>query len=162
MRTPRQILTEAHTIAVVGASRDPQKPAHWVPGMLQEQGWRIVPVNPHADTILGEHAYARLTDVAEHVDVVEVFRPADEAPEIVRMAAAVGAGAVWLQLGLVSREARQIAGEAGLDYVEDTCMGQERALHDLVHGCEQPPRCRVYHGNPATPDIAEVPTAPWS
>lgn len=160
MRTPRQILAEAHTIAVVGASRDPQKPAHWVPGMLQEQGWHIVPVNPHADTILGEHAYARLADVPIHVDVVEVFRPPNEAPEIVRTAAAIGAGAVWLQLGLVSPDARQIAGKAGLDYVEDVCMGQERALHDMVHGCEQP-HCCVYHGIIPTPDTPVTPSQSW-
>jgi predicted CoA-binding protein len=151
MRSPRQILTDAHTIAVVGASRDPQKAAHWVPGMLREQGWHVVPVNPHAERILGERAYGRLTDIPEHVDVVEVFRPADEAPEIARTAAAIGAGAVWFQLGITSPQARRIAEDAGLDYIENTCMGEERALHDLVHGCEHP-RCRVYHGVNPTPD----------
>ena len=145
MRTPRQILADAHTIAVVGASRDPQKPAHWVPMMLQEQGWHIVPVNPHADTLFGERAYARLGDVPEHVDVVEVFRPGGEAEELVREAAEIGAGAVWLQLGITSPHAQQAARELGIDYVEDTCMGQERALTDMVHGgCK--PSCTVYHG----------------
>ncbi|WP_432971458.1 CoA-binding protein [Dactylosporangium sp. CA-233914] len=151
MRTPRQILAEAHTIAVVGASRDPQKPAHWVPRMLKEQGWRIVPVNPFAERILDEPAYRRLAEVPEHIDVVEVFRPAGEAPGIVRSAIAAGAGAVWLQLGIVSPPARRIAAEAGLDYVEDTCMGQERALHDMRHG-DAHPHCRVYHGIEPTAD----------
>ena len=145
MRTPRQILAEAHTIAVVGASRDPQKPAHWVPKMLQEQGWHIVPVNPHTGRLLGERAYARLSDVPVPVDVVEVFRPAAEAEELVREAAAIQAGAIWLQLGIVSLEAQQLAKELGLDYVHDTCMGMERALADMVHGgCR--PSCAVYHG----------------
>ncbi|UWZ57881.1 CoA-binding protein [Dactylosporangium aurantiacum] len=145
MRTPRQILAEAHTIAVVGASRDPQKPAHWVPRMLQEQGWHIVPVNPHAGRLLGEHAYARLSDVPEHLDVVEVFRPAEEAEELVKEAAAIGAGAIWLQLGIASPRAQRLAEELGLDYVQDTCMGMERALADMVHGgCK--PSCTVYHG----------------
>src|SRR5258708_7116330 len=104
MRTARQILADAHTIAVVGASRDPQKPAHWVPKMLQEQGWRIIPVNPHTDHLFGEHAYARLVDIPEHVDVVDVFRPAREAVELVHEAAAIGASAIWLQLGITSPE----------------------------------------------------------
>lgn len=151
MRSPRQILADAHTIAVVGASRDPQKPAHWVPLMLQEQGWRVVPVNPHAEHIFGERAYARLADVPDHVDVVEVFRPAAEAPDIVRAAAAIGARAVWLQLGIVSPQARRLAEELGLEYVEDHCMGMERALHDMVHGCERP-GCRVYHGINPVPE----------
>lgn len=145
MRTPRQVLADAHTIAVVGASRDPQKPAHWVPMMLQEQGWRVVPINPHAQQLFGEHAYARLADVPEQVDVVEVFRPAEEAEELVREAAAVGARAIWLQLGITNHRARELAGELGLDFVEDTCMGMVRALADMVHGGGTPP-CPVYHG----------------
>ncbi|MET7402277.1 CoA-binding protein [Dactylosporangium sp. NPDC005572] len=153
MRTPEQILAGARTIAVVGASRDPQKPAHWVPEMLREQGWRVIPVNPHADRLFGEHAYGRLADIPERVDVVEVFRPAREVPEIARQAAAIGAGAVWLQLGIVSPEARRIADEAGLEYVEDTCMGVERAVHDLVRGDERP-HCRVYHGIDPEPEEA--------
>lgn len=165
MRTPRQILAEAHTIAVVGASRDPQKPAHWVPKMLQEQGWHIVPVNPHAGWLLGERSHARLSDVPVHVDVVEVFRPADEAEELVREAAAIEAGAIWLQLGIVSPQAQQLAKELGLDYVQDTCMGMERALADMVHGgCR--PSCAVYHGlvpepvgSPAPPEELPEPGA---
>jgi len=145
MRTARQILADARTVAVVGASRDPLEAAHWVPGMLQEQGWRIIPVNPHAVALFGEHVYARLADIPCHVDVVDVFRPAAEAAEIVREAAAIGAGAVWLQPGIVSTEARRLAQEAGLDYVEDTCIGTERALSQMVVGGDTPP-CPVYRG----------------
>ncbi|MEV0567808.1 CoA-binding protein [Dactylosporangium sp. NPDC050588] len=155
MRTPRQILAGAHTIAVVGASRDPQKPGHWVPKMLQEQGWHIVPVNPHATVLFGEHAYARIADVPEHIDVVQVFRPAEEAEGLVREAAAAGAGAIWLQEGIASPKARQLAGEVALDYVDDTCMGAERALADMVHGgCE--PECPVYHGIVPVPESADA------
>jgi len=124
--------------------------------MLQEQGWHIVPVNPRAEHLLGEHAYARLSDVPEHIDVVEVFRPAAEAEELVREAAAIGAGAIWLQLGISSPQARQLANELGLDYVEDTCMGMERALADMVHGgCT--PSCPVYHGIDAHIEAAVTP-----
>ncbi|GAA4245020.1 CoA-binding protein [Dactylosporangium darangshiense] len=155
MRTPRQILADAHTIAVVGASRDPQKPAHWVPQMLQDQGWRVIPVNPHAEQIFGERAYGRLSDIPWHVDVVEVFRPSGEAPEIAEAAVAAGAGAVWLQQGVTSPRARSIAEDAGLDYVEDTCMGMERALHDMTHLCEHP-TCQVYHGVDPAPEVPQA------
>nr|BFE57498.1 hypothetical protein GCM10020063_020240 [Dactylosporangium thailandense] len=145
MRTARQILADARTIAVVGASRDPLKAAYWVPKMLQEQGWRIIPINPHADRILGEHVYGRLADVPWRIDVVNVFRPAAEAPQIVREVAAFGARAVWLQLGIESPEARRIAEAAGLEYVEDTCIGMERTLAQMVVGGITP-ASRVYHG----------------
>lgn len=145
MRTARQILADARTIAVVGASRDPLKPAHWVPEALRRFGWRVVPVNPHADRLLGERAYARLADIPVHVDVVNVFRPAEDAPQLVRAAAAMGAGAVWLQQGIASPLARRLAREAGLDYIEDTCIGAERALAQMVAGGITPPS-PVYHG----------------
>jgi len=150
MRTARQLLADAHTIAVVGASRDPQKAAHWVPKMLQEQGWRVIPVNPHAHKLFGERAYARLADIPVHVDIVDVFRPADEVPELVGEAAAIGAGSVWLQLGLTSEEGCRSAREAGLDYVENTCIGTERALAQLVVGGATP-HPRVYRGLVAQP-----------
>lgn len=134
MRTARELLAGAKTIAVVGASRDPLKPAHWVPKALQEQGWRIIPVNPFAQRVLGEHAYARLADIPGPVDIVDVFRPAREAPELVRQAAGIGARVVWLQPGIVSPQARRLASDAGLDYVEDRCIGTERALAQLVAG----------------------------
>ncbi|HEU0130075.1 MAG TPA: CoA-binding protein [Mycobacteriales bacterium] len=122
MRTPQQVLSGARTIAVVGASADPDKAAHRVPAVLQRRGWRIVPVNPNRDEVLGEKSYPSLADVPEDVDVVEVFRPAAEAAEVVRQAVARGVPAVWLQAGIVSEPARAIADEAGVDYVENTCM----------------------------------------
>lgn len=131
MTEPHEILERSSTIAVVGIARTTDKPSGGVPADLQARGFRIVPVNPKADEVLGERAYASLSDVTEPVDVVEVFRPADEAPEIARQAVAIGAKAVWLQQGIVSDEARRIAEEAGVDFVQDRCMGIESRRHDI-------------------------------
>jgi len=130
-KEPRQILEYARSIAVVGASRDPDKAGGSVPFALQAHGFRIFPINPTADVLFGEHVYRSLADLPEKVDVVQVFRPGEEAPEIARQAVAIGARALWLQLGIKSNEARQIAEAAGLDYIEDRCMGVERALHRI-------------------------------
>ncbi len=131
MTTPRSILESATTIAVVGLSTNPDKAAHAVPTQLQRYGFRVIPVHPSADEILGERVYRRLEDIPETIDVVEVFRPADEAPGIARQAVAAGAGALWLQQGIRSDEAGRIAKEAGIGYVEDHCMAVERALHGI-------------------------------
>ena len=125
----RRILEEMSTFAVVGLSSDPTKAAHSVPAAMQAYGWRVIPVNPHADTLLGEPVYRRLADIPEPVDVVNVFRPSAEAADITRQAVEIGAKAVWLQLGIVSAEARRIAADAGLLYVEDRCTAVERARH---------------------------------
>jgi predicted CoA-binding protein len=125
----RRILEEWSTCAVVGLSADPTKAAHSVPAAMQAYGWRIIPVNPHADTLLGEQVYRRLADIPQAVDVVNVFRPSAEAAEVTRQAVEIGAKAVWLQLGIVSAEARRIAAEAGLLFVEDRCTAVERARH---------------------------------
>lgn len=117
-----RILATYATITVVGASNDPAKAAHYVPAHMQRHGWRIVPVNPHEEEILGEAVHRSLEAVGAPVEVVEVFRPSPEAPEVARRAVAVGAGALWLQLGIASPEARRIAEDAGLLYVEDRCM----------------------------------------
>src|SRR4051812_28262859 len=117
------------TFAVVGLSTEPTKAAHSVPAAMQAYGWRIIPVNPHADRLLGETVYRRLADIPEQVDVVNVFRPSAEAAGITAQAAEIGAKAVWLQLGIVSAEARRIAAEAGMIYVEDRCLAVERARH---------------------------------
>jgi len=132
VRTPQQILAESAVIAVVGASRDPEKPSHTVPLQIQRHGWRIIPVNPYADELFGEKVYRSLADIPEKVDLVDVFRPAADAVEVVREAVAIGAPAVWLQLDIVSPEARRIATEAGIDYVEDRCLAVERAVGNLT------------------------------
>src|SRR5438034_10598644 len=120
-RTSDEILASAKTIAVVGASRDPAKAGGSVPEGLQRRGFRIIPINPYAETLFGERVYRSLLEVPHKVDLVDVFRPATDTPEIARQAAAIGAKALWLQLDIRSEEARRIAEEAGMDYVEDEC-----------------------------------------
>jgi predicted CoA-binding protein len=117
-----RILRTYETITVVGASNARAKAAYYVPAHMQEHGWRIIPVNPHAEVILGERVYRSLAEVPEQVGLVDVFRPSPATPEIARQAVDVGASALWLQLGIVSEEARAIAEEAGLLYVEDRCL----------------------------------------
>lgn len=117
---------------MVGISQNENKAAFAIPAGLQAAGFRIIPINPSATEVLGEQAYASLDDVSESVDIVEVFRPAAEAPDIARQAVAIAAKAVWLQKGLVSAEARSIAEAAGLDYVEDLCMGVVRSRYGVT------------------------------
>jgi predicted CoA-binding protein len=126
-----RMLEEFDTITVVGLSADPIKSAHSVPAAMQAYGWRLIPVNPHADELLGEKVYRRLADVPEPVEFVNVFRPSADAVDVVRQAVDVGAKAVWLQLGISSAEARAIAAEHGVLYVEDRCIAVERARHAM-------------------------------
>jgi uncharacterized protein len=121
-----QILTGYDTITVVGASADPAKAAHRVPAVMQRHGWRIVPVNLRGGRLLGEQAYRTLAEVGEQVGLVDVFRPSAQAPDVARQAVAVGATALWLQLGIASDEARTIAAGAGLLYVENRCLSIEQ------------------------------------
>jgi predicted CoA-binding protein len=122
VRSPQQILAEARTIAVVGASPNPDRPSYGVMRYLLEQGYRCIPVRPlDCDEILGAPCVAALADIDEPIDVVDVFRRSDALAGHAREAVEVGAGALWLQLGLVSSEARAIATQAGLDYVENAC-----------------------------------------
>jgi uncharacterized protein len=112
-----RILRTYATITVVGASENPAKPAHSVLARMQSHGWRIIP-----DHILGEPVFRTLAEVPEPVGFVDVFRPSPQTPDIARQAVAVGATALWLQLGIRSEEARSIAENAGLLYVEDRCL----------------------------------------
>jgi uncharacterized protein len=117
-----RILRTYDTITVVGASDASAKAAHYVPAHMQEHGWRIIPVNPRSEVILGERVYRSLAEVPEQVGLVDVFRPSPETPDMARQAVDAGASALWLQLGIVSEEARAIAEGAGLLYVEDRCL----------------------------------------
>jgi predicted CoA-binding protein len=119
-----RIYAETKTIAVVGASADPSKPAHQIPRYLQRQGYRILPVNPRGGELLGEAVARSLAEVHGPVDVVDVFRPAEEAAEIAREAIAIGAKVLWLQLGIESEEAKRLAEAAGLTVVMNRCMGE--------------------------------------
>jgi predicted CoA-binding protein len=117
-----RLLRSYATITVVGASVTPSKAAHSVPAHMQRHGWRIIPVNPRAEEILGERVYRTLAAVPEPLGLVDVFRPSHETPEVARQAVEAGATALWLQLGIRSAEARAIAESAGLLYVEDRCL----------------------------------------
>ena len=117
------IYRDTRTIAVVGASADESKAAHRIPAYLQQQGYRIRPVNPRGGQLFGEPVATSLTEVDGPVDVVDVFRPASEAAEIARQAVAIGAKVLWLQLGIADDEARRIAEDAGLTVVMDRCIG---------------------------------------
>jgi uncharacterized protein len=135
--SPAEVLKKSKTIAVVGASKNPEKEAYAVPLYLKEHGYRIVPVNPTAAEILGEKAYPSLRDLPEKlgrmVDVVEVFRPSDELPQValqaVEMKARLGRSLVfWAQLGLENEEAKRILETNGIPYVMDACM---RTVHKV-------------------------------
>ena len=130
-RSSHEILESARTIAVVGASRDPNKAGGSVPEGLQRRGFRIIPINPYADTLFGERVYRSLLEVPDKIDLVDVFRPAGDAPEIARQAVAVGAKALWLQEDIRSAEARRIAESAGLEYVEDECTAVIASLYRM-------------------------------
>jgi len=130
-KTGREILEASRVIAVVGASRDPNKAGGSVPAGLQQRGFRIIPINPYADTLFGERVYRSLAEVPELVDIVDVFRPAAEAPDIARQAVAIAAKVLWLQLDIRSDEARRIAEAAGLDYVEDECTGVTSSIYRI-------------------------------
>jgi uncharacterized protein len=122
MRTPAEILASARTIALVGASPNPERPAHGVMRYLLAQGFRVIPVRPpDVDSVLGVPCVTSLAEIEEPIDVVDVFRHVEACPGHAREAVEAGAKAVWLQLGLVSPESRRIATEAGLDYVENAC-----------------------------------------
>jgi uncharacterized protein len=128
----KALLRRSKVIAVVGISRYIHKEAGRVPAQMQIAGYRIIPVNPYADVLLGEKVYRSLEDIPEPVDLVNVFRPSAETPDVVRQAVAIGAKAIWLQLGISSEEAGRIAAEAGLDYVENRCIAVEMARHGLI------------------------------
>jgi uncharacterized protein len=131
-RTPEQILAEAKTIALVGASPRPHRPSHGVMRYLLAAGYRVIPVRPRdCDEILGVPCVASLAEIDEPIDLVDVFRRAEFTPDVAREAVAAGAKALWLQLGIVSSEARAIAESANVDYVEDLCTA-------VVHRRMQP------------------------
>jgi uncharacterized protein len=121
-RSPAEILSTARTIALVGASPRPERPSNSVMRYLLGQGYRVIPVRPVGPAeILGQKRVATLAEIEEPIDLVDVFRRSEFCADVARQAVEAGAGALWLQLGVVSAEAREIAEEAGLDYVEDEC-----------------------------------------
>jgi uncharacterized protein len=127
--TIRRLLADARTVAIVGASRDPQKASSFVGAYLQHEGYRIIPVNPAGGRILGETVYPDLASVPEPIDIVDLFRPPAEALEFARQAVAVHAKAFWLQLRIVNPPAAELAAAAGLDVVMDRCLKMEHGRY---------------------------------
>jgi predicted CoA-binding protein len=132
----RAILAAARTIAVVGASSKPDRPSHGIMKTLIAAGFRVIPVTPREQTVLGRPAYASLGDVPEPIDIVDVFRRAEDTPEVADEAVKIGAKVFWLQLGIVSDEAAARATAGGLKVVMDTCIGQ--TVHRLGIKCSRP------------------------
>ena len=118
--TLKQLLTDSHTIAVVGLSANPQKDSHKVAAYLKNHGYQIIPVNPAADEILGEKSYPDLKSIPESVDIVDVFRRPEFLPEIAKQAVAIHAKALWMQVGVTSEDAANTARQAGLTVIEDS------------------------------------------
>lgn len=130
MATVPELLRGARTIAVVGLSNKRYRPSYGVSRYLQQQGYRIIPVNPEEAEVLGEKSYARLEDVPEHIDIVDVFRRSEYVPDIVDSAISIGAGAVWMQEGVSHEKAAEKARQAGLTVVMDRCILKE---HSRLH-----------------------------
>jgi predicted CoA-binding protein len=129
LRSPQEILRNAKTIVLVGASPKPWRPSHDVMRYLLEAGYRVIPVRPRdCDEVLGVPCVATLAEIEEPIDLVDVFRRAEETPGVARDAVAAGAKALWLQMGVASEEARRIATDGGLDYVENACT---KVVHRL-------------------------------
>ncbi len=124
-KTALYILKNFHTIAVVGCSREQGKPSHDVPEYLQNNRYKIIPVNPFADYILNERAYKSLLDIKENIDVVDVFRPANEAFDIAKQAVQIHAKALWLQEGIINDAAEKFAIENNILFVMNRCMMKE-------------------------------------
>ena len=124
-----RILTGNRTIAMVGLSADPMRPSHFAAIYMQSEGYDVVPVNPRyaGQEILGNRVFASLAEVDRPIDVVDVFRKPEDCPQIAREAVEVGAKVLWLQLGVRSEEAGEIAREGGLEFVQDRCVKIEHA-----------------------------------
>jgi predicted CoA-binding protein len=135
-RELRALLGDARTVAVVGLSSNPDRPSNSVAAYLQDHGYRIVPVNPNETEVLGERAYPSLRELPEdmHVDVVDVFRRAEETPDIARDAVALGARVLWLQDGIVNEDAYRIASDAGLEVIMGVCIRSTINRLDTTEG----------------------------
>ena len=124
----RQILTDAATIAMVGASANPEKASHGIMRKLQSVGYRVIPVNPREAEVLGEKSYASLADIPERIDIVDVFRRAEDTPAVADEAVKIEAKVFWLQTGIASDEAATRATKGGLTVVMDACIGATHAM----------------------------------
>jgi predicted CoA-binding protein len=119
---PQAVAKAAETIAVVGLSRDPAKPSRKIASFLKKHGYRVIPVNPTEEEVLGERAYDTVDQIPEKVDVVNVFLRSEKTPQIAEDAVRAGAKVLWLQQGITNPQARRIAQEGGFGYIEDECI----------------------------------------
>jgi predicted CoA-binding protein len=124
----RKLLIEARTIAIVGASSSPDRPSHGIMKKMLAAGYRVIPVNPRESEVLGQKAYPSLRDIPEKVDIVDVFRRAEDTPPIADEAVAIGARALWLQSGIVNDETARRAAAGGVLAIMDMCIGVEHSL----------------------------------
>ncbi|WP_138751729.1 CoA-binding protein [Paenibacillus sinopodophylli] len=124
----KEILERSTTVAVVGLSDNPERVSYMVSEAMQAKGYTIIPVNPNADTILGQKSYASLHDIPVPVDIVNVFRRSEHTPPVAEEAAAIGAKTLWLQLGIANEEAAEIASSAGLEVIMDRCIKVEDSI----------------------------------
>ena len=124
----KSILAAANTIAVVGASSNPEKASYGIMQRLQSVGYRVIPVNPRETEVLGEKAYPSLADIPQRVDIVDVFRRAEDTPSVADEAVKIGAKVLWLQSGIASEDAAARARAGGLTAVMDTCIATEHSL----------------------------------
>jgi uncharacterized protein len=124
-----RIIRTARTVAIVGLSSNELRPSYFVGFYLKRHGYRVIPVNPRESEVLGAMSYPSLADVPEPIDVVDVFRRPEAVPAIAEEAVAVGAGALWLQFGVISAEGAEIAHRGGLAVVQDRCMKVEHARY---------------------------------
>ncbi|MFF2887900.1 CoA-binding protein [Paenibacillus sp. NPDC057967] len=124
----KEILSGSDTIAVVGLSDNPERVSYMVSEAMQAKGYTIIPVNPNADTILGQKSYAKLSDIPVPVDIVNVFRRSEHTPPVAEEAVAIGAKTLWLQLGILNEEAGEIAASEGLNVIMDRCIKVEDSI----------------------------------
>lgn len=134
------IFNDYKNIAVLGMSKNPEKPAHTVPAYLVEQGFNVLPINPSAESILGRHCFKTITEVDQPIEILNVFRPSSEAVDIVteaieRRRAKGDIRVIWLQEGITSAEAKEMAEKEGLIYIEDKCIYKE---HTQIEACPMP------------------------
>jgi predicted CoA-binding protein len=122
-----ELLRKSRVIAVVGLSSKRARPSYSVSEYMQKQGYRIIPVNPNESEVLGEKSYARLEDIPEHVDIVDIFRRSEMVAPVVASAIRIGASAVWMQEGVVDQPSARKAKAAGLDVVVDRCILKEHS-----------------------------------
>jgi predicted CoA-binding protein len=128
------ILETCKTLAVVGLSSKPSRPSHGVSSYMKSHGYRIIPVNPNEDSVLGEKSYPSLDDVPESFDAVVIFRRSEYVPEIVERAICKGAKVIWMQEGVQNEESARRAREAGLEVVQNRCILKEHAKHFVCEG----------------------------